>query len=149
MGQGTVAATGNVPSSVRSALGPSYANFSPGAASGMDTTDPAAPGTNVGISPESTYLPGVPTATPSPAPVVHQSPVAALQARAEVIFGSLNHQAAPEGDLDARAMIWAGASYLYHQQGEDQSIEFPKTIQAKLSIAAWLEQLPIAGLPRN
>ena len=90
----------------------------------------------------------VPTAQPQ-APAMNQSPAEALQARAGVVFDSLNHQAAADGDLDARAMIWAGASYLYHQQGEDQSIGFLKMIQARLSIAAWLEQLPIAGLPRN
>lgn len=90
-----------------------------------------------------------PAPAQAPTPAVHQNHAAAVQARAEVIYDSLVRQAPADGDLDARALIWAAASYLYNQQGEEQSVGFLKAIQARLSIAAWLEQLPIAGLPRN
>ena len=64
MGTGTVtgaAAPSGIPASVQQALQRGPANYSPGAASGMDTTDTAAPSMNPGISPPSTWSPGVAT----------------------------------------------------------------------------------------
>ena len=90
-----------------------------------------------------------PAPAQAPSPATHQNSAAAVHARAEVIYDSLVRQAPVDGDLDARALIWAAASYLYNQQGEEQAVGFLKGIQAKVSLAAWFEQLPVASVARN
>ncbi len=93
------------------------ANYSPGAASGMDTTDTSATTTNPGISPPSTWSPGV--ATPATTQTISTPAPYGVSATTATTLGAFGMNTTPANAMAAETLGFGVASQVMNGAPND------------------------------
>ena len=75
--------------------------------------------------------------------------LSSVDGRAKVMLDYLETRPAAQAVLEARASILASAAFLRLRCSEEDAIEHLRFVQARMSLAAWFEQLPVASVARN